>query len=298
MRLSQRLPELVANYLDHLARERRLSANTIDAYERDLNRFRSFVLKQGSSPSPGVSATLVATYAGSLRAGGLAPASQARHLSAVRGFCRYLELMQGETVPELPLPRHHRPLPRVLSEAEVAHLIEVAATSRAPLGGRDRAIFEVLYGGGLRVSELTGLTLAALDLDDGALHCRGKGGRERWVPLGEAAMGALTDYLDHTRPRLARRTTESVFLNAKGRPLSRAGVFDIVSRVAARAELRGGVSPHVLRHAFATHLLARGADLRVVQELLGHASIATTQIYTHVERGMLLSVHSQCHPRA
>lgn len=253
-----------------------------------------------------------ASLAGHMRrlaAARLKSASVARHQSSLRGFLNFMVgtgILKRSPAAELGRPRLERRLPRTLSIEEVEELL--AAPDRStPLGLRDLAMFEVLYATGLRVSELIGLRSAALHPAEGYLVCSGKGAKERAVPLGRPARAALAEYLGRSRPLLFARRRRggsgepALFLNHRGGSLTRAGVFEILKRHARQCGLRRPgrpVHPHMLRHAFATHLLAGGADLRVVQELLGHSSITTTQIYTHVERDALREVHARFHPRA
>jgi len=250
----------------------------------------------------------LSAYMHRLAAAGLQPASVARHQSSLRSFLKYLVgqgILDRSPAADLGRPRLRRRLPRTLSVEEVGSLL-AAPDPSTPLGMRDRALLEVMYATGLRVSEVTGLGSAALHLAQGYLVCSGKGGKERAVPLGMPARAALDDYLEGARPLLLARRRRGgrgepgLFLNHRGGGLTRAGVFEVLKRHARKCGiLRPGrpVHPHMLRHAFATHLLAGGADLRVVQVLLGHASITTTQIYTHVERDALREVHARFHPR-
>ncbi len=249
----------------------------------------------------------IVEHVAALRGAGLAPASVARGLVAVRSLHRFL-LEEGTAASDpgahLELPRVPRGLPKALSEAEVERLL-AAPVGDGPTVLRDRALLEVLYGTGLRVSELVGLSFGALDLDDGLLRAFGKGSKERIVPVGGHALRALVAWLDEGgRPRLApeqwrrRSDAEAVFLGARGGRLTRQGAWDILRRHAARAGLGGSLSPHVLRHSCATHMLDHGADIRAVQELLGHATISTTQVYTLVSTERLWEVYRSAHPRA
>ena len=292
---------MLRDYLEHLARERRLSPRTIDSYRRDLTAFLDSPRLQRGQGLGALDYDVLAAHVSELTRAGMAASSVARHLSSLRGFLRFLvhqHVLEENPADELGQPRATKRVPRVLGEEEVEALID-AAGSEQPLGLRDRAIVELFYATGLRVSELTSLELPALHLDERYIVCTGKGNRERAVPMGEPAVRAMREYLERARPQLARPGAGStVFLNHRGRPMTRAGVFDRLRTVAQRAGIGRQISPHMLRHSFATHLLRRGADLRVVQELLGHASIATTQIYTQVERDYLLEVHARYHPRA
>ena len=295
-------------YLDHLALERRLSPKTVDAYGRDLERFLKVAKIRTWEDLRAVSYPVLSAYMGQLAHAGLKGRSVARHQSSLRGFLGYLVgqgAIERNPAEDLGRPRLARRLPRTLSVEEVAGLLATPDPGTV-LGMRDRALLEVMYATGLRVSEVVGLGSAALHLAGAYLVCAGKGGKERAVPLGRPARIALERYLAAARPALLLRARRSgrgeppIFLNHRGGGLTRAGVFEILKRHARAAGLlRPGrpVHPHMLRHAFATHLLAGGADLRVVQDLLGHASITTTQIYTHVERAALRQMHARFHPR-
>jgi integrase/recombinase XerD len=287
-------------FSDYLAFERGLSDRTLEAYGRDLGRFIEFLEARGLATPSDVQHTDVRDYVYHLKDSGLAATSIRRAQSAIRTYFSFL-LAEGhvESDPSdrLESPRVWRRLPDVLSRTDVERLVESADPDR-PLYWRDRAILEFLYATGVRVSELVGLTLAALDLDEGLCVVFGKGSKERLVPVGGPATRATQRYLRDVRPKLDRGKGEGkVFLNAKGRPLTRMSVWILVKDASERAGVRSEVSPHTLRHTFATHLLEGGADLAAVQELLGHADISTTQIYTHVDREYLRDVHRRYHPR-
>jgi len=297
----------LAAYLDHLALERRLSAKSVEAYERDLRCFLDAARIESEDELKGISYAQLAAHMRYLGDAGLKATSVARHQSALRGFLAYLTshgVLERNPALDLGRPRVRRRLPRTISIEEIEALLAAPDPDQV-LGMRDRALLEVLYATGMRVSEATGLLSGSLHCDQGYLVCFGKGGKERAVPLGRPAIAALERYLDAGRPvlltrRRGGRGEPPVFLNHRGGGLTRAGVFEILKRHArASGLLRPGrpIGPHLLRHACATHLLMGGADLRVVQDLLGHASITTTQIYTHVERDALREVHSRFHPR-
>jgi integrase/recombinase XerD len=292
--------ERLLDYLHHLAQERRLSPRTVESYGRDIKHFLAATGISSSAELERIDYEQLAGHLEGLGKRGMAASSVARHLSSLRGFLRFLSqegALEGSPADQLGRPRITRRVPRVLSESEVESLLD-APDLNTPLGLRDRAVIELLYATGLRVSELVALEPGALNLEERYVVCLGKGGRERALPMGEPAASAVAEYLERARPELRhRRAARQVFLNHRGRHMTRAGVWDLLRRQARRAQLGRGVSPHMLRHSFATHLLARGADLRVVQELLGHASITTTQIYTHVEREYLKEVHARYHPR-
>ena len=298
-----RLDEALERYLHHLSVERGLAPLTLEAYARDLGELRRFVAEQGLSGWEEVTLPHLLAYLRTLEARGLAARSRARHLSALRRFFRFLEReeeISANPAALLNTPRLPARLPKVLSEAQVEALL-AAPDPATPLGQRDAALLEVLYATGLRVSELVGLTLRQVDLTRGLVRVTGKGGRERLVPLTPVAVEKLRRYLTQGRPRLlgvpARpRAAALVFVNRRGGPLSRQGFWKILLHYARRAGLPP-VSPHVLRHSFATHLLSRGANLRVLQLLLGHADLSTTQIYTHLEAARLRAVYEKAHPR-
>ena len=293
-------------FLAWLAAERGRSANTLSAYRRDLAGYAEFLQSRGRSATA-VDTRLVEDYLAFLRAAGRKPSSTARALAAVRGLHRFLA-EEGEAASDpsaaVARPRVPAGLPKALSEDEVEALLG-AVTGTDGRARRDRAVLEVLYGCGLRVSELVGLSLSDLDLEAAQLRAFGKGAKERVVPVGRLARLALNEWLtpggrDTLVPaRWARRDdSEAVFLNVRGRRLSRQGAWDVVRRHAERAGLAGRLSPHVLRHSCATHMLDHGADIRVVQELLGHASLSTTQVYTRVSGERLRQVYDSAHPRA
>jgi integrase/recombinase XerD len=287
-------PELEA-FLALLAARR--APRTVDAYTRDLRRLSAFLGK----PLARASVEELERFTAQLRADGLAPATIARRSAAARSFFRHLQLLgvrADNPAAEVEVPRRVRRLPRTLSAGEAERLIE-AAGGATPRGLRDRALVELLYGAGLRVSEAVALEKGGVDLDERLVRVTGKGGKERIVPVGRPAVEALRRYLARGRPLLDRRHRPELFLNAKGGALTRAGAFLILRRVAAAAGLEPGrVHPHLLRHSFATHLLEGGADLRVVQELLGHADLGTTELYTHVSDRRRRESYFRAHPHA
>jgi integrase/recombinase XerD len=289
-----------AEYLDHLRVERGLAENSLLAYGRDVERLRRFAAGRRKDVLALKQADLT-QFIQSLRSEGLAARSVARLIHAVRGLYRFA-LREGrvgaDPMENLKAPRAFTALPRYLTATQVDALLAAPDTSVA-LGVRDRAILEVLYATGLRVSELIGLRPSDLDLDVGLLTCFGKGRKERLVPVGSAAREWLVRYMAEVRGVLARdRPVTPLFLNQRGGRLSRMGLWQIVRRHAVKAGVERVLTPHVLRHSFATHLLERGADLRALQAMLGHADISTTQIYTHVTRERLRAVYDQFHPRA
>jgi integrase/recombinase XerD len=273
----------------------RRAPRTVEAYRRDLTQFAEFA---GGPPAAATTGDLE-RYVAQLRADGLAPATVARRIAALRAFYRHLLLLgvrADNPAAELTPPRRPRKLPRTLSPGETERLIDAAAGT-SPRALRDTAIVELLYGAGLRVSELTGLDRGSVDLEARLVRCTGKGDKERIVPVGRRAVEALRRYQSRGRPYLDRRRRPELFLNAKGGPLTRAGVFLILRKIAAKAGLDPErVHPHLLRHSFATHLLEGGADLRSVQEMLGHADLATTELYTHVSDRRRREMYFQAHP--
>jgi integrase/recombinase XerD len=289
-----------AEYLDHLRVERGLAENSLLAYGRDVARLRRFAAGRRKDVLALKQADL-SQFIQALRSEGLAARSVARLIHAVRGLYRFA-LREGrvgaDPMENLKAPRAFTALPRYLTATQVDALLAAPDTSVA-LGVRDRAILEVLYATGLRVSELIGLRPSDLDLDVGLLTCFGKGRKERLVPVGSTARDWLVRYMAEVRGVLARgRPVTPLFLNQRGGRLSRMGLWQLVRRHAVTAGVERVLTPHVLRHSFATHLLERGADLRALQAMLGHADISTTQIYTHVTRERLRAVYDQFHPRA
>ena len=285
----------VEGFLALLAARR--APRTVDAYRRDLQALADWL----GRPPGSATVSDLERYLAELRAQGLAPATIARRAAAVRAFFRHLVLLgtrADNPGAELDLPRRVRRLPRTLSPAEAERLVEAAAGT-SPRALRDHALVELLYGGGLRVGEAVALDRGAVDLEARLVRCLGKGGKERLVPIGRRAVEALRRYVARGRPYLDRRHRPELFLNAQGGPLTRAGVFLILRRLAGAAGLDPErVHPHLLRHSFATHLLEGGADLRSVQEMLGHADLATTELYTHVSDRRRREVYFQAHPHA
>ena len=298
----------VQRFLDHLSVERGLSANTIEAYRRDLGRYATFLRTQGRRNLAAAGEPEIAAFVQDLSEAEYEPgkpyrpSSVARTLAAVRSFHKFL-VREGDADADpaegVARPKVPRNLPRPLSVDEVSALVSAPGDDGKPATLRDRAILETLYGAGLRISELVGLDVDDVDLDEGSVRAFGKGSRERVVPLGRYATRALEAYLARGRPSLAGpRSGAALFLNQRGGRLTRQGCTNIIKAQARRAGIRKRVTPHMLRHSFATHLLEGGADVRVVQELLGHANVATTQIYTLVTKDRLREVYFDAHPRA
>jgi len=288
-------------FLHYLMAECGLSPNTLAAYRSDVSKFVRWRKLFAPGPIAKLNVGKLTGYIEYLSEKGLAPSSIGRHIASLSTFFRYLvyEGKLDENVAKLLIaPAVWDRLPTVLSPSSVDKLL-TAPDASTMMGRRDRAALETLYASGCRASEVAGLRPRDVDLEHGRARCVGKGDKERIVPLGSRACQAIRDYLSRDRPVLVARRpeTESIFVTRTGRPLSRVGLWRLVKDHARAADLKGIISPHTLRHSFATHLLAGGADLRVVQEMLGHASIATTQIYTRVELSRLKEVHSKYHPR-
>ncbi len=297
----------IQRFLDHLAVERGLSINTIEAYRRDLARYQAFLTNRGIHDGRKVDdlsvAAFVARLSSSTHSDGrpYRASSVVRALSSVRSFHRFL-MREGEAARDpsagVVRPKLPRSLPRPLTVDEVGRLLAVPSRG-TPAELRDRAVLEVLYGAGLRISELVGLDVDDVDLEEGSVRVLGKGGKERDVPLGRFARDAVRSYISSGRPALATNASRAaLFLNQRGGRLTRQGCWGILPKHVKRAGIDKRVTPHTLRHSFATHLLEGGADVRVVQELLGHASVATTQIYTLVTKEHLREVYFTTHPRA
>lgn len=307
--ISRTAPDaVVRTYLDHLAVERGVAANTLSSYRRDLARYGEYLAGRGVGSIADVDAVAVGGFLAHLRAGDddhvpLSASSAARAVVAVRGLHRFA-LRDG--LVEVDVSRDVRPaapprrLPKAVPLEDVERLLDAAGYAGTSLALRDRALLELLYGTGARISEAVGLDVDDLDLTDSTVLLRGKGGKHRRVPVGSFAAAALGAYLTRARPELALngRGTPKVFLNSRGGPLSRQSAWVVLRTAAERAGITAEVSPHTLRHSFATHLMEGGADVRVVQELLGHASVTTTQIYTLVTVDTLREVYAASHPRA
>ncbi len=300
-----RLTELMLDFLGHLELERGLSRNTLEAYRSDLQQFGEF-LARNEIDALAITPAELASFVSELADGrdgrsAVAAATLQRKVAALRSFYRHLRrerLIEHDPAAELRGPRSRARLPQVLSRDEVMRLLaQPTGSSSAAL--RDRALLETMYACGLRASEAVGLELSQLDLAAGILRAHGKGSKERIVPIGSKAIESLRVYLERGRPRLVGiRDEPRVFVNLRGCALSRQGLYKIVQRHAATAGLAHRMSPHTLRHSFATHLLAGGCDLRSLQEMLGHADIATTQVYTHLSTDRLRDVYFEAHPRA
>lgn len=289
-------------FLGYLVLERQLSPNTIAAYRSDLTQFAEFLQAHGQAAWAAVQRDHILDFLDAASHRGEAAATIARRLVSIKVLFRYLsqeKLVPVNVTDPMDSPRLWRLLPDFLSEAEVTRLLQAFRHPKDPLAQRNRTILEVLYASGLRVSELAGLRVDEVKLAEGFLRVTGKGSKTRLVPFGEPARVALTTYLQQVRPLLLKSGPQvEVFLSRNGLPLDRERVWAIVREAGRRAGIAKSLYPHMLRHSFATHLLANGADLRVLQEMLGHADIGTTQIYTHVDSSRLVQVHRRFHPRA
>jgi integrase/recombinase XerD len=287
-------------FQDFLSLEQGSSRLTSEAYGRDLARFALYSRIKGAQNAQEVNATTLRNYLYHLKDLGLAPASIRRNVSAVRTYFKFLVnegLVMRDPSERLEAPKRWRTLPDVLSVEEVTRLLEAPSLDE-PLAFRDRAMLELAYGAGLRVSEWISIGVKDILFDESLIRVFGKGAKERIVPIGRKAMAAIAIYERELRPKLERGSGKgALFLNARGVPLTRMGAWKILRKYVDQAQISKHVSPHTLRHSFATHLLEGGADLRAVQEMLGHADISTTQIYTHIDREYLRSVHKQFHPR-
>ena len=295
------LARALKEYLNYVAVERGCSRNTVLAYGRDLRNYLTGLGREGVTRPDQITRERIEAHIHRLRESGMAVSSVERAISAIKGFHRFMvseRITTSHPAADLPLPKKPARLPSVISQDQANALLD-QPLPETPAGQRDRAILEVLYGCGLRVSELCGLDLRRVLFDEQVLRVLGKGDKERIVPIVGTAAVVLEDYLEHWRPQLVnpRVSTSAVFLNNRGRRLSRQSVHAIVARAGVAVGIEG-LHPHTLRHSFATHMLEGGADLRVVQELLGHADISTTQLYTHLDRTHIREVYLEAHPRA
>lgn len=296
------MKHLLEQFLDYLSIEQNLSFNTIDSYRNDLKRYLEFVTSQKKYPDLNqVTSKDVSAFVQLLNSLGLSPKSISRNLSAIRTFHKYLmneDILEDDPAENIDMPKLPKTLPSVLEIAEVEKILEQPDTLEH-LGIRDRTMLELIYACGLRISELLSLKQNDIRTDAGFLRVFGKGSKERMVPVGEVAMNWILVYQEKVRPHLlGKQTSDDVlFLNSRGKKLSRMGFWKILKRYTDMAGIKKEVTPHTFRHSFATHLLEGGADLRVVQELLGHSDISTTQIYTHIDREYLKEVHKTFHPR-
>lgn len=286
-------------YLEWLRVEKNYSSHTVTAYASDIHLFLRFLEKKGIPDPSLVNHRLFRSYLMEMKSLDKKRKTIARSITSIRGFFRHLKKhnrIEENPVAAVKTPKGEKRLPVVISELEMMEFLDHAFSLSDPLEIRDRAIFELLYSAGLRISELTGMELSALG--EHFVTVTGKGNKERVAPLGEKAAAALRAYLENSRPLLLKNGTQGIFLNQKGGPLTARGVRFILTKYIKRLAIRQKVSPHVFRHSFATHLLNNGADLRTVQELLGHVNLSSTQVYTHVSKSRMMQVYQNAHPRA
>jgi integrase/recombinase XerD len=295
------MESLIQEFIDYLGHEKGLATNTLESYGRDLKQYYGFLSGDSAASLANASQSTIVAYLMYLRKQGKATATIARRLAALKAFYQFLvkeNYVAKNPTDELSSPKLERKLPKVLTVEEVERLLSQPEVT-SPVGKRDKAMLELLYATGIRVSELVNLNVGDIDLREGFVRCMGKGSKERVVPMGEIAIAALKAYLDNARLKIIADPKEkSVFVNHHGKRLTRQGFWKIVKKYAAQAQIRKEITPHTLRHSFATHLLENGADIRAVQEMLGHADISTTQIYTHVTKDRLKDVYAKSHPRA
>jgi len=294
------MKELIDSFLDYLSVERGLSRNTIAAYRQDLNIYLDLMIKRGISALSRISKNDIVEFMLFEKEKGISPNSISRRLAAIRMFHRFLSrerVLKEDPTALIDSPKLWKKVPDTLSLNEVESLIG-QPDARDRQGARDRAILETLYATGMRVSESTDLKLSNVNLDIGFLRCIGKGNKERVIPLGKKAIHSINRYLEFSRPYLLKnRVSDFLFVNRSGNKLSRQSVWKLIKQYARQARIRKSIKVHTLRHSFATHLLERGADLRSVQEMLGHSNISTTQIYTHIDKERLKTIHKMFHPR-
>lgn len=295
------MDKLIERFIHYLAVERGLSQNTLESYQRDLIGYTNFLIKGGLRDVNQTRRTSVIAYLAELQNNGRATSTISRNLASIRAFYVFLlrdGLIDGDPTVNLESPKIEKRLPHVLSVQDVEALLD-APDLRESAGLRDKAMLELLYATGIRVSELVSLNTDDINLNMGFLKCYGKGAKERIIPLGSIALKFLQDYAERSRRQLLRSKEEtSLFLNHHGQRLTRQGFWKIIKKYAKQANIKKDITPHTLRHSFATHLLENGADLRSVQEMLGHADISTTQIYTHITKSRLKEVYAKTHPRA
>lgn len=289
----------VSQFIQFISIEKGLSKNTIVSYQRDLVRFSTFLSSRHQPEFDTVTPALITTFLGELRESGLSPPSLRRQIAAIRSLYRFLiteGYSRSDPTQNIEPPRGWQRLPKTLTPGEVTRLLDFPKGS-SPSGIRDDALIELLYATGMRVSELTALLIPAINVELGYVSASGKGNKQRIIPLGEVALQKLKTYLKRARPHLLKRSSQQVFLNPSGEALSRQACWKLLRRYAKKAGVRQTISPHMLRHSFATHLLENGADLRAVQVMLGHTDLSTTQIYTEVSQSRLKQLHQRLHPR-
>lgn len=295
------MEELIKEFLDYLSIERGLSKNTLESYKRDLWKYAAYFKARDITSPEAIKRPAIQDFLMSLKDGKLSASSVARNLVAVKVFHRYLigqRLIKEDVTSVLETPKLWKTLPDVLDLNEVEKILTIPS-AHTKQGVRDKAALELMYATGMRVSEVVNLKLNDLHMEEGFVRCLGKGSKERIIPIGSKSKEALEKYLLKARPKFLKKGAEqaTLFLTRLGRPMSRQSFWMIIKRYVREARIKKRVTPHTLRHSFATHLLQRGADLRIVQELLGHANISTTQIYTHINKERLKQIHQQFHPR-
>ena len=295
------MEQYLKDFIYHLSVEKGLADNTLDSYQRDLRKYLQFLQAQNINSFGQTSRRQITAYLSEQQSKGLAPSTITRSLASIRSFYQYLlkeQIITENPAVELESPKSEKKLPHVLSFQDIELLLEQPRTD-CIIGMRDKAMLELIYATGIRVSELVSLNLNHANIKMGFLRCDGKGGKERMIPLGSVAIKSLQDYLKYSREKYVKNKEEkALFLNQHGNRLTRQGFWKILKKYVLRAGFNTEITPHTLRHSFATHLLENGADLRSVQEMLGHADISTTQIYTQVTRKKIKEIYDQAHPRA
>lgn len=292
----------IDNFINYIASEKGLSRNTISSYSTDLKRFSDFLHGAGITDVSGITTDRILVFLKSLKTSRLSSSSVIRYQVTIRNFFRFMlkeGVLKKDPVHILELPKRDRKLPQVMNESEVESLLNSPSLIQDKKRQiRDKAMFEVMYATGLRVSELVGMTLNSIEMTVGFIKVKGKGSKERIVPIGDAAKEAVAHYLEEGRPAFLRRTTDALFLTQQGEAFSRQGFWKLLKTYLKKTNITKHVTPHTLRHSFATHLLEHGADLRSVQLMLGHSDISTTQIYTHINTEMLKRIYDKYHPRS
>ncbi len=301
--MTTNMTDSIQDYLHFLRVEKQLAQNTLVSYEKDLKSYISDLSESQQIKSlEDVERHHILAHLQNLKSSGHSARTLARHISSIRSFHQFLlreKVSSSDPTVHLEIPQQDRTLPKILSLEEIEELLEAPNRSK-PQGLRDRAMLELLYASGMRISECISLAIEDVHLTMGFVRCYGKGGKERIIPLGRTALGAVEEYLREGRPKLAKKEvrTDALFINQRGIGLTRQGFWKLLKEHALKAGIKNEITPHTLRHSFATHLIENGADLRAVQEMLGHADISTTQIYTHVSKTRLKEVYKQFHPRA
>lgn len=295
------LDKYLSSFLDYLTVERGLSTNTLLSYRNDIGQFFKYCRQKNISEDRVLTQTTITLYLLHIRHSGKAPSTVSRHMASIRAFCRFLlneNIIDQDPTSNFDSPRLKQRLPSVLTPQEVELLLSLPNTGK-PAGIRDKAMLELLYASGLRVSELIWLDIEHVNLEHGYVRCIGKGSKERIIPIGSMAIKSVSEYLSRARAKLTKgKPCKALFVNQHGRRLTRQGLWKILKKYAFKGGIQKVITPHTLRHSFATHLLENGADLRAVQEMLGHADITTTQIYTHLTRAGLKEMYQKTHPRA